>query len=164
LLDTLGGQPHVYVFGEVRVATLALLTYYAVGTALLRRRYRQILGPCPHFPKFSNRVCGYPEIFVCLNSHLIWQAAKGDVERGSALGLISHKGLPYCPEQPTISLRRGRRAGAPHAEYRSLMMWWLPNTEAKLRGAHARLASITGQGWRGRSLRLVSAAAAFLGG
>jgi hypothetical protein len=32
-------------------------------------------------------MCRYSEIFVCLNSHLIWQAAKSDVERGNALGL-----------------------------------------------------------------------------
>jgi hypothetical protein len=47
-------------------------------------------------PKFANRVCRYSEIFVSLNSHLIWQTGKSDVERGSAFGLISHGGLPYC--------------------------------------------------------------------
>jgi hypothetical protein len=29
-----------------------------IGTALLRRRYRQILGPCRHFPKFTDGVTG----------------------------------------------------------------------------------------------------------
>jgi hypothetical protein len=34
-------------------------------------------------------VCRYSEIFVCLNSHLIWQAAKSDVERGNTFALIA---------------------------------------------------------------------------
>jgi len=63
--------------------------------AFLGRCYGQIFRPRRHLPKFSNGVCGYSEIFVCLNSHLIWQATKCDVERGSVFGPISHKGLPY---------------------------------------------------------------------
>jgi hypothetical protein len=51
--------------------------------------YHQILGPRRYLPKFSNGVCRYSEIFVCLNSHLIWQAAKSDVERGNTFALIA---------------------------------------------------------------------------
>jgi hypothetical protein len=70
-------------------AGLAYL-YYTFGTPLLWRRYHQILGPRCQLPKFANGVCRYSEIFVCLDSHLIWQAAKSNVERGSAFGLVSH--------------------------------------------------------------------------
>src|SRR6266542_5045213 len=73
-----------------RYASLAHL-YCTFGMAFLRCCYHQILGPRRHLPKFSNGVCSYSEIFVCLNSHLVWQAAKSDVERGSAFGLVSHK-------------------------------------------------------------------------
>jgi hypothetical protein len=55
-------------------------------------------------------MCRYSEIFVCLNSHLIWQAAKSDVERGSA-GLLTADvslALFYAADD-------GQR---PHAEYR----------------------------------------------
>jgi len=75
--------------GARRHASLAH-SYYAFGTAFLGRCYGQIFGPRRQLPKFSNGVCRYSEIFVCLNSHLIWQAAKSDLERGCAFGLISH--------------------------------------------------------------------------
>ena len=71
--------------------------YCAFGTAFLGCRYGQIFRPRRYLPKFSYGVCRYSEILVCLNSHLIWQAAKSDVEGGSAFRFISHKGLPYCP-------------------------------------------------------------------
>jgi hypothetical protein len=98
-----GGRKHANVSGGSlcfrrsarRHAGLAHL-YCAFGAPLCWRRYYQILGPRRHLPKFSNGVCGYSEILVRLNSHLIWQAAKSDVESGSAFGLVSHKGLPYC--------------------------------------------------------------------
>src|SRR5919204_1851596 len=97
-LSWTGGQPAYLCFrrGARRHASLGH-SYYAFVTAFLRRCYGQIFGPRRHLPKFANGVCRYSEIFVCLNSHLIWQAAKSDLERGSAFGLVSHKGLPYCP-------------------------------------------------------------------
>jgi hypothetical protein len=91
----LANSRRTYVFGEVRVATLALLTF----TVLSGRRSSGVVitkfsGHAVTLPKFTNGVCRYSEISVCLNSHLIWQTTKSDLERGSAFGLISHKGLP----------------------------------------------------------------------
>jgi hypothetical protein len=84
--------------------------YSAFGSPFLRRCYHQILGPRGHLTKLSNGVCRYSEIFVCLNSHLIWQAAKSDVERGSAFGLISHRASLIARYQLSTLLRGGRRA------------------------------------------------------
>jgi len=73
-----------------RYASLAHF-YCAFGMAFLRGCYHQILGPLLHLPKFGNGLCGYSDASVHLDSHLIWQAAKSYVERGSAFGFISHK-------------------------------------------------------------------------
>jgi hypothetical protein len=96
-----------------RHASLAHL-YCTFGTAFIWRRYDQILGPRSHVPKFANSVCRNSEILVCLDPHLIRQAAESDMECGSAFRLVSHKGLPYCPistvdrrKQPSTSLRSG---------------------------------------------------------
>ena len=90
-----GEQPAYLCFrrGARRHASPAHF-YCAFGTHFLRRCYYQILGPHRHPPKFTNGLCRYSEVFVCLNSHLIWQTAKSDVERGSAFGLVSHTFLP----------------------------------------------------------------------
>jgi hypothetical protein len=72
LVDTLGGQPDVYVFGEVRVATLALLTLITLSA---RRSSGVVIAKLSgHTVTFrsSPTVCAYSEIFVCLHSHLIW--------------------------------------------------------------------------------------------
>jgi len=89
-----GEQPAYLCFrrGSRRQVSLAHL-YCAFGTPFIGRCYGQIFGPRRQLPKFSNGVCRYSEIFVCLNSHLIWQSAKSDLQCGSAFGLISHKGL-----------------------------------------------------------------------
>jgi hypothetical protein len=49
-----------YDFGDVRVATLALLTL----TAFPRRRYRQIFRPHSHFAKFADDLCRQIDIRV----------------------------------------------------------------------------------------------------
>src|SRR5499427_9635755 len=107
--------------GARRHASLAHF-YYAFETAFLGCCYGQIFGPRRHLPKFSNGVCRHSEIFVRLNSHLIWQAAKSDVECGSAFRFISHKGLPYCPN--SLPLRYvGGDGQETSPRYRSLVVW-----------------------------------------
>jgi hypothetical protein len=81
-------------FGEVRVAILALLTFTALsGFRSCGVVTTKFSGHAVTFRKFAHRLRRYSEIFVCLDSHLIWQSAKSDVECGSAVGVISHKGL-----------------------------------------------------------------------
>jgi hypothetical protein len=94
----LSRRPLLFRRGASRYASLAHF-YYVLGMAFLRSYYHQILGPRRHLPKFSNSVCRYSEIFVCLNSHLIWQAAKSDVERGNAFALITGHRSPLIARQ-----------------------------------------------------------------
>ena len=57
--------------------------------------YHQILGPRRHLPKFANGCYRHSDIWVRLDRHLTWQAAKSYVERGNALGL-------YCIRVPSL--------------------------------------------------------------
>jgi hypothetical protein len=57
--------------------------------AFLRSYYDQILGPRRYLPKLANGVCRYSDVPLYLDAHLIWQAAKSYVERGSVFGLVA---------------------------------------------------------------------------
>src|SRR5262245_47617365 len=56
--------------------------------------YHQILGPRRQLPKFADVGRRYSDLSVHYHPHLVWQAAKGDVERTHAFGSISHKDSP----------------------------------------------------------------------
>src|SRR5262245_49057573 len=84
--------------------------------ALLRSRYRQVLGPSPHLAKFADSLRRYSGVPIHLDPHLIWQAAKSYVERGRAFWLVSHNVLPHClhgllTHDGPIRSRRTDRAG-----------------------------------------------------
>jgi len=82
--------------------------YCAFRIAFLGGCYHQILGPRLHLPKFANGLCRYLDVWVHLDPHLIWQAAKSYVERGSVFGLESHRVLPHRPI-PTADCRNSLR-------------------------------------------------------
>jgi hypothetical protein len=63
---------------------------------ILRRRYRQILGPCGHFAKFADGLCRYFDVRLHFDTHLIWQATKRKLKRRDASGFILHKASPVC--------------------------------------------------------------------
>jgi hypothetical protein len=71
--------------------------YCTFRTAFLGGCYRQVLGPRLHPPKFANGPCRHSDVWVHLDPHLIWQATKSYLERGSTFGLESHKVLPHHP-------------------------------------------------------------------
>jgi hypothetical protein len=64
--------------------------YAAPGTAFRRRRYGQILGPRRHLPKFANCLCRHPDVWVGLDLHPSWPAAKKRLERGNTFHFASH--------------------------------------------------------------------------
>ena len=78
-----------YDFGDVRVATFALLTF----TALLGSRSCGVViakFSARHFPKFADGLWRRLNAWVHLDPHLIRQATEGDMERGDAFELVAH--------------------------------------------------------------------------
>ena len=131
-LSRLANSRRAYVFGVVRVATLALLTFTTLSglrsSGVVTTRFS---GHAVTF-RSSPTVCADTPRFLSAST-LIWQAAKGDVECGSAFGLISHKGLPYCRYHPSTFLPGGRRAGGPtHVWLCRIRMSALPSTATEL--------------------------------
>ena len=61
--------------------------------AFLRGCYDQVVGPSRHLPKFTDRLCRHPDVWVRLHAHLIWQATESYVEGGNAFGLVFHLGF-----------------------------------------------------------------------
>src|SRR5690349_8154346 len=64
-----------------------------VGIAVLRPRYRQIIGPIHQVAKLSDGLGRYFDVSIHCNRHLGRQATEGYVKRSAALGLVSHDGL-----------------------------------------------------------------------
>src|SRR5262245_29816113 len=98
----------------VRLAHL----YSAVGVALLRSCYGQILGPRRQFPQLADRLWRGPNVCLQLHSHLIWQATECDVERRDAFGLVPHEYsllLTAKCEEPTTSSPSRRALGKTRA-------------------------------------------------
>ena len=50
--------------------------YRALGIALQRRCYRQILGPRSYLSKLADRLCGHPGVGFYLDPHFVRQATK----------------------------------------------------------------------------------------
>jgi hypothetical protein len=64
--------------------------YCAFGMAVLRGCYDQVVGPSRHLPKFTDRFCRHPDVWVHLHPHLIWQATEGYVKRSKARCQTAH--------------------------------------------------------------------------
>lgn len=56
--------------------------------AFLRGWYDQIVGPRRYLPKFADRLCRHPDVWVCLYPHATWQAAESYVKGGNAFWLV----------------------------------------------------------------------------
>jgi hypothetical protein len=65
--------------------------YSAVGKAILRSCYGQILRPRGYLPKFTYRLWRRLDAWVHLDPHLIWQATESYMERRDAFGLVPHE-------------------------------------------------------------------------
>jgi hypothetical protein len=99
----------------VRLAHL----YSAVGIALLRSCYGQILGPRGHLPKFAYSLWRRLDAWVHLDPHLIWQAPRATWSAAMLLGLYRMTAPSFSSDnsygkQPTTSslCRRARTAEA----------------------------------------------------
>src|SRR5215471_155584 len=104
--------------GEARLAHLD----GAVGIAFRGRRYDQIVGPGRDVAKLADGLCGDRDIRVDLHPHLPGQAAKSDLKRVDAFGLIAHRGFLPVRHPPLVSggvtIRNDWRMGKPSATLR----------------------------------------------
>ena len=61
----------------------------ACGTALLRRRDHQILGPDGYPAQLADGLCRDSDVVIRLDMHRIGQTAERDLQRYDAFGLVS---------------------------------------------------------------------------
>jgi hypothetical protein len=65
----------------------------ALRIACVRCCNRQVLWPRRYLPKLADRLCRHANVLVYLNSHRVWKATDGNLERGSASWFVPHLGF-----------------------------------------------------------------------